>query len=469
MSTPEGRAAERHRRVLLSSLAAAAAKMISVGVALVSVPLTLHYLGPERYGMWMTMSSFIVMMSFADLGMGNGLLNVVAGANGRDDRAAIRGLVSSAVFILSGLALSLGIVTSLVYPLIPWPRLFNVDSALAAQEAGPAIAVLLACFLLAIPLGVVQKTQMGLQQGFAVSLWQCGASLFALGCLLLAIRLEGGLPWLVLALVGGPLVANASNAIMFFGMQARDLAPSAGLVSRRDMARIGHIGLLFLVLQIVIAVAFSSDNIVIAQLLGASSVAEYAVPAQMFSVVTTVLNMGLAPLWPAYGEALARGDLAWVKRTLVRSLVISISLAALASTALVFIGPHLLKLWVGKAIEPPYLLLLGLALWKSLEAAGNAVAMFLNGANVVKFQVVTAVLMGIAAITLKIGLVAKIGISGVPLATSAAYLALILVPTIFVIRGIIKADEHKLPGAFTSLSGEKRAHRAELYSKELPQ
>ena len=44
-ATPEGRASERHRRVALSALASALAKIISVSTALISVPLTLHYLG----------------------------------------------------------------------------------------------------------------------------------------------------------------------------------------------------------------------------------------------------------------------------------------------------------------------------------------------------------------------------------------------------------------------------------------
>jgi len=51
----------------------------------VTVPLTLNYLGSEHYGLWMTISSVSVMLGFADLGIGNGVLNAVADAYGRDD------------------------------------------------------------------------------------------------------------------------------------------------------------------------------------------------------------------------------------------------------------------------------------------------------------------------------------------------------------------------------------------------
>ena len=91
-------------------------------------------------------------------------------------------------------------------------------------------------------------------------------------------------------------------------------------------------------LQVVAAVAYASDSFVIAQLLGAPAVAEYAVPERMFSLITMVLAMVLAPLWPAYGEAIARGDAAWVKRTLKRSILTAVGLAALCSFTLVLVG-----------------------------------------------------------------------------------------------------------------------------------
>ena len=178
--TPEGRAQERQRRIALSALASALAKAISVSTALISVPLTLNYLGAERYGMWMTMSSLIAMLSFADLGIGNGLLTSVASAHGRDDRGEIQSYVSSAYFILSVIAIATLGLFFLCYPFVDWFRIFNVNTALAQREAAPTVAVFFTCFALSIPISIVQRVQIGLQRGFMASLWQCSASLTAL-------------------------------------------------------------------------------------------------------------------------------------------------------------------------------------------------------------------------------------------------------------------------------------------------
>src|SRR5690349_17928309 len=79
--TPEGRAKERLRRVLLTALVSAFAQAVNMLTMLVSIPLTLNYLGVERYGLWIVISSLITILGFADLGLGNGLLNAIADAN----------------------------------------------------------------------------------------------------------------------------------------------------------------------------------------------------------------------------------------------------------------------------------------------------------------------------------------------------------------------------------------------------
>lgn len=433
LSSPEGRGAERHRRMLLTSIAAAASKVISVATLLVTVPLTLHYLGAERYGMWGTLSSFIALLTFADFGIGNGLLNKAASAHGRDDAPAVRGYVSSAFFVLLLIAAGFAALFCAAYGHVDWYRAFNVEGELARAESGPAIAVLAVCVLLNLPLGVVQKTQIALQQGFVAHLWNCLASLLALGAVVAAIQLEAGLPWLVGAFVGAPLAAAALNFLIFFGFARRDLAPRLGGISREGISAITSTGLLFVALQMIVAAAYGSDNIIIAHTLGAERVAEYAVPAQMFTLVTTVLAVALGPLWPAYGEAISRRDDAWVRRTLLRSLVFSMGFAAVAGLALVLATPAILKLWVGSAVQPPLLLLIGLALWRVIDAGGNAVTIYLNGANQLRFQLAVLALAGVAAVVLKISLTVSVGISGMAWGAILSYLGA-AVPTIWFLR-----------------------------------
>ena len=428
LHTPDERARERRRRVVLSALASAIAKVVSVVTLLISVPLTLHYLGAERYGMWMVISSLIAMLSFADLGMGNGLLNSIAYAHGQDDLLAIRRFISSGFMILTIVAILILICLTAVYPWVTWSKVFNANSALARTEAGPAIATFIVFFAVNIPLGVVARVQAGLQQAFRASLWQCVGSIFALMSMLVVIYVEAGLPWLVVSAFGAQGIAAACNTIQYFGRSRKDLSPRFADVSGMAIKHVARTGVLFLILQVVAAVAYSSDNLVIAQVLGASAVTEYAIPEKLFSLIAMALAIMLAPLWPAYGEALARGDVRWVRGAFWRSLLIALGVASALALILVFAAPRLISMWLGHLVDPPLLLLCGLGLWKVIEAGGNAMAMLLNGAGVIKVQILVAVLTGACALALKVVLIGYLGIAGTVWASIIAFSLISMVP-----------------------------------------
>jgi len=56
-STDDGRSKERYRRVVLTAGSSFVNKTVTILTGLISVPLTVHYLGAERYGLWMTISA----------------------------------------------------------------------------------------------------------------------------------------------------------------------------------------------------------------------------------------------------------------------------------------------------------------------------------------------------------------------------------------------------------------------------
>jgi O-antigen/teichoic acid export membrane protein len=428
LSTPEGRAAERHRRAALTAVASMLAKLVSVGTALISIPLTLHYLGAERFGLWMTISSLVALMAFADFGIANGVLNKVADAHGRDDRAAIRGAISSGLAILTAASAALAAAFGLVYAFVDWPAVFNVQTAQARAEAGPALAAFVLCYAATIPLVVVQRAQMGLQQGFLASLWQCAGSLCGLAAVLIAIHLQAGLPWLVVALIGAPLLAAALNTAHFFARAQPGLRPSRGSVSSDACRAVASTGALFFFLQLAAAVAYASDNVIIAQLLGAEAVATYAVPEKLFALLSLIVAMSLGPLWPAYGEAISRGDSMWVRQTLKRSLTLALAVAGVGALVLVLFGDVLIRVWVQDAVTPAFGVLLALGVWKLVEAGGLSLAMFLNGAQVMRFQLWCSLATVVVAITLKLTLVPRLGVAGAAWAMVIAFVLCTALP-----------------------------------------
>jgi O-antigen/teichoic acid export membrane protein len=438
-STDSGRSKERYRRMALTSLVSALARGILILTALISVPLTVKYLGSERYGMWMTASSVIALLGFADLGMGNGLLNAISESDGKDDRTSAQMYVASAFYMLLGIAALILSAFALVYSFIPWERVFNVVSDMAIREAGPSMAVFIIILAVNMPLGVAQRVQMGYQEGYKTHLWGVAGSVLGLGGVLLAIYLKAGLPWLVLAMSGGPCFAMILNWLELFCRSRRWLFPRLTLFDMTATRKVAGTGMFFLILQIMTLIGNASDNLVIAQVLGSSAVSVYAVTQKLFTT-TMIAQYFIAPLWPAFGEALARKDYAWAKKTLNRALKLSLIMSAVTALPLLLFGKKIILYWVGPELVPSAFMLSGFALFVFLASYGGVMSTFLSCGDLVGRQVGFISAAALTSLALKIILAYQWQAAGVIWATLFGYGVFYVIPAARLAYGSIEIN-----------------------------
>ena len=432
-STPEGRARERHRRVALTAVLSAVSKGVGIATGLVAVPLTINYLGVERYGLWMTVSSLITMFAFADLGIGNGLVSEVASAQGFGDVRKAAEAVSSAFLVLGIVSLLGAALFGALYSQVSWPGLFNVRSATAVRETGPAVAVFVCCFLINVPLGIVQRIQMGCQEGYVSALWSALGQIGSLLAVISAIHYERGLPALILAMTGVPIIVTGASAVFLFGRQHPDLRPKWALVSSRTAVRIIRTGGWFFVLQFIAAFHYSADNLIIARLLGPAEVSRYAVGMKLALVFPIITSMWLMPLWPAIAEAVARDDWPWIRRTFKRAFVWSTALNLVGAMVLASLGNAVAYVWIGPGISLGFGLLTGFGLFVLASGMSGPVAMFMNGMGIIKIQVVTCILMALVSVWARIHFAPTHGVTGVILSNAASQIALVSLPSLWIL------------------------------------
>ncbi len=397
-----------------------AAKAVGIVTVLISVPLTIKYLGTERFGLWMTISSITAFLSFADFGIGGGLLNAIAEADGRSDRVAARKAFSSAFVFLALVALLILGCFGAFHSFLPWPRLFKVTSGLAAQEAGAGVAIFVVCFALNLPLTTVQRVQMGFQEGFQSSLWQGAGSLAGLAGILIVIHLRGGLPWLVLASSGGPLVAGLVNWAVEFGWHRPWLAPRLQDFDTAVTRQIAASGIIFAALQLLSFLGSASDNFVITQLFGVTAVAGYAVVTKLFSAMF-IIQAVIVALWPAFGEALARNEFGAAARMFDRFSTLCTMTGIAIAICFAAIAKPLIALWVGDALVPRASLIIGFGAWIIVASLYAPVAALLSTESLLKRQLGIISLAAISAFILKVVLGYFAGVPGVIWGTVIGY------------------------------------------------
>lgn len=221
----------------------------------------------------------------------------------------------------------------------------------------------------------------------------------------------------------------------FFWVRCKDLRPSLDALHVQDVRSMLRLGAMFLVLQICISFAMSSDNLIVSHVLGPGAVTQYAVPARLYSLISVAVSLATAPLWPAYGEAIASGDHAWVRQTMQHSLPLAFGGALLAGTPLVSLAmPFVLHVWVGGQVQVTASFAAAMTVGIATDALRAAIAVLLNGAGAVRLQVRVEIIFAAVCVLLRLALTKWLGIVGIPLGSAMAFLLVSGVPYLRYLR-----------------------------------
>ncbi len=419
-STEMGRAAERYRLAAWASLANAASKGGAMAVMVLSVSLTIPYLGTQRFGIWMTVASFAGMLSFLGLGVGNALTNHVARRSAQCNPALLCQAISGGLGLLLMIGLVVGAGLYLLASWLPWARFIKVEDTMLLFEAKKAAQLFAVLFGLNLFTTGIQSVFAGLQRTFEVYLVSALGSLISLGALLIAARAQAGIPTLLTATLG----VQSLSILLLFGLLLR-----RGLFSLREIRKaveqetsgLFRIGGLFFVIQIGTMIGWGADSLIISSALGPAQVAVYIVAQRLFQFVSQPLAVVNTPLWGAYADAHAKGDGAFIRRTLKASILLTFGASLLGVMILFANSGWLINYWTHSNLEVSTLLLGMVALWTVLECCGVAFAMFLNGVQVIRQQVIVVVVFCILALPLKIIGIEQIGLIAIPLVTAVIY------------------------------------------------
>ena len=428
---------KRLGRVLHGGLSALFGRGIGLLVSAITLPLTVRYLGPERYGIWVTVSTSVVMLSILDLGIANSLTNSISRAYAAGDRLLARRFYASAFWISLSLSMFLTLTSVVLWPHVQWGSLFHLADPVRTHEASLCVAVALGFFLLSLPLNLINRVLSGYQQTQITNYFNLLSNVLGLVAILSVIYLHGTLLTLMCFYSGSLLAGVVLLNVWVHAWDKRWLFPHPRAVSRAAMGELMSFGTGFFILQLAGLVVFNSDNLVITHFLGAAEVAPYSVAWRLAGYAAVLQTAVFPSLWPAYAEAYARGDYAWVRRTFWRAARVSVGMTALATLLLSLFGRTLIRWYVGPAAVPTQLLLLAICAWTLLSAAMDLQACLLAAINRIKWQGILSVVAAVVNIGLSVFLVQRIGSLGVVLGTMLSYLLVLVGPqTVIVWRAL---------------------------------
>ncbi len=398
-------------------LASFAIKGCNIAISLILVPLTIHYVNPTQYGIWLTLSSIIGWFAFFDIGFGNGLRNKFAEALAKDDHELARIYLSTTYAILSIIVVCLLAVFFCINPFLNWSRILNTPASMASELSILALLVFV-FFCLQFVLQLITTVITANQQPAKASFFNFLGSLFSLSIIFILTRTtSGNLIYLALSLGFTPVLVLTASSLWFYTHEYRKYAPAARFVKFSYARSLMGLGLKFFIIQIAAVVLYETSNLIITQLFGPAQVTSYNVAYKYFGIIPMVMGIIMTPFWSAFTEAWVKQDFAWIKSTMRRLQILWAGLSLLAIIMLVLSG-FVYKWWVGKDIVIHISISMAMASYVIINAWNGIYSQFLNGVGKIKLQLYTALVGTLVNIPLAIYLGKTLGIYGVVLSTT---------------------------------------------------
>lgn len=426
----------RYGRILKAIWSGAAARALTSGLTLISLPLAVRYLGAERYGVWATITTTAIWINLLDLGIANTLTNHISGAYAADDNTYAARYFTNALLLTSGVALAAGVAAAGIFPTINWPALFNVTAQVPANEVQHTAGLAIALTLLALPCNLAGKVLAGYQQLHRNNYASCAAALASLAGLALGIVLHASMPLLFLLSAGCFTFTALLNLLAVVLWQKPWLAPRLALVDRSTIRDLLHSGSSFFLIQMAAVVVFSSDNLIVSHYLGAAEVTPYSVTWRVVGLAAILQSLIFPALWPAYAEAYARSDYRWIRRTFALTMKGTVALNTACVIGLALMGRTLIGVWAGPAAVPSIYLLLAMGLWAIVNGFMSVESCLLAALNRIREQACLSILAAVLNLGLSLFLVRRIGSLGVIGGTILSYLIVLVIPQTLIVRKI---------------------------------
>lgn len=376
---------ERTRLANINSLLSLVFKGLSILISFIVIPMTLNFLNPFDYGIWITLSSMLTWIYSLDAGLGNGLRNKLAIAIANKDFELGRILVSTTFFLMILLVLLILIVFSLVFLLVDWNAFLNVPIDMM-PNLGNVIFVVFLFFCLSFVFRIIGIVYIA-DQRIALNdfLAFLGSLLSCIIIYVLTKTMEGNLFIVALAFSASPVVIYILAYPFTFGGKYKVFAPSIRAIKLRYTRELVGLGMQFFFLQIACVLIFATSNIIISKIFGPAEVTPYNIAFKYYSAVTLLFGILLSPFWTAITDAYAKGDILWIERGINRMTKIWIS-CTLGLILLGIVSEFVFKLWIGDVIQVSFSLSIAMIVYSSLLMWSQLYASFSNGIGKLKLQ-----------------------------------------------------------------------------------
>lgn len=421
---------ERTVKARKNILASFGLKGVSILINLLLIPLTIDYLNPTKYGIWITLTSVLAWFHLFDIGLGNGMRNKFAIAKANGDVQLAKTYVSTTYAIIALISIALFILFNIIFPFINWAQFFNVPQD--QFELGKLVYIVFSVFCVQFVVKLVNTLFIADQRPAMSNVINTTGSVLSLIIVFVLLKTtHGSLLYLGASFSLVTVIVPFVFGLWAFNTSYKKYKPSFSDIDFSKSKALLSLGVKFFVLQGAALIVYMTDNVIITQIAGPEEVTPYNIAFKYFGIITIFFTIITKPYWSAITEAYKKNELKWIKNS-IRITLRFWYIAIVVAFVMLLLAESVYHIWIGDAVSIPFSLSMLMSIYVVLASHVMIFGNFLNGVGKIKISILLSVFMGVTNIPLSIFFAKNLGLGsvGVMLATCVGLFVCMLIQPI---------------------------------------
>jgi len=360
-------------------------KISSTLLSLILIPITISYVNPTRYGIWLTLSSVISWISLFDIGLGGGLRNKLTQALAEGNNKLAKAYVSTTYGVITLIIIFVSFLFFIVNRFLDWSSILNAPE-LMRSELSVVAGIVFFTFSFQFIFKLITAVLTSHQETFIASLINFFGSLIGFVVIFILTKTtDGSLLKLALALSIPPIIVFIIANFILFSGKYKSIKPSIKFIEIKYLKSLANLGLQFFFIQIAGIVIYSSSNILISHFFGPAEVTPFNIAQRLFGAANMIFFIILTPYTPAYTDAYFRNDFEWIKKNIKVLIYIWFVLCIGLLLVLPF-SPAIYRIWLHGKVNVPLSLSLFVVVYMIFQSWNAIFTYFLNGTGKIRLQ-----------------------------------------------------------------------------------
>lgn len=345
---------ERNKELFWNIIGSFGVKGIAIVVNILSLPAYLAYFPDQKIlGVWFTIISILNWVLTFDLGIGNGLRNLIVSPLSNNDYNKVKEYISTAYVTIGVICLSIGIFFYFMIKFLNWNDILNISSNLITSKTLiTSILLIFLAVLLQLFLRLIISILYALQKpAISNSILLISNSLILI--FLLTYRQEDvsvaltSLSLVYIFAINIPLVL--ASIFVFTFTNLKKSRPNINFYRREYSSSIVKLGLMFLTIQISLLIINSTNEFIIAKFYSPKDVVNYQAYFKIFSVYLVFFSLLTIPIWSAITKAYEENKILWIRKIYNYLNIIGVLFIILIG-ATIFFFKDIIEIWIGTSI-----------------------------------------------------------------------------------------------------------------------